>query len=318
MALYCPSSSRYIVGMIHGMVTELRLQGIITALVTPFSTSGDVDEGALEELVQFQIRSRVNGLFPLGSTGIGPAMEPEERKHVAQIVVGSVHGKIPIIVQVGDSNPKVSLELARHAENIGADAVACLTPFYYNPGPEAIIEHYRRLAKETKLPVLVYNIPRNTGINVDAKLLLQLSQIPNIVGIKDSSRDFAQLLDYLAILPKGFKVINGTDSYQFSAFCAGVDAGVSATANPAPELFVRMYEAYRSGDLESGRELQMKIHALRVAMNTPPLAPLLEALKLRGLRSGNVRPPMRSMSASEVAALRETIGRVVPEWSAAP
>lgn len=300
------------------MSTELKLHGIITALVTPFSASGIVDEDALEELVHFQVASGVNGLFPLGTTGMGPAMEPDERKHVAEVVVDSADDKIPVVVQVGDTNPNVSIDLARHAEKIGAAAVACLTPFYYHPGPESVIQFYRRLAEATKLPVLVYNIPRNTGNNVDARLLLQLSQIPNLVGIKDSSRDFSQLLDYLGTVPKGFTVINGTDSYLFSAFCAGVSAGVSATANPFPELFVQMYESYRSNDLKSGQELQKKIHMLREATSNPPLAPLLEALRIRGLRSGNVRPPLRPMDPAEISALRAAMSRLVPELKIAP
>jgi 4-hydroxy-tetrahydrodipicolinate synthase len=300
------------------MSTELKLHGIITALVTPFSASGIVDEAALEELVHFQVGSRVNGLFPLGTTGMGPAMKPDERKRVAEVVVDSADDKIPVVVQVGDANPNVSIDLARHAENIGAAAVACLTPFYYHPGPESVIQFYTHLAGATKLPVLVYNIPRNTGNNVDARLLLELSKIPNVVGIKDSSRDFSQLLDYLGTVPNGFTVINGTDSYLFSAFCAGVSAGVSATANPFPEIFVQMYESYRSGDLKSGQELQKKIHALREATSNPPLAPLLEALKIRGLKSGNVRLPLRSMDSAEVSALRATMSRLVPELKIAP
>ena len=300
------------------MSTELKLRGIITALVTPFSTTGDVDEAALEELVRFQVRSGVNGLFPLGTTGMGPAMEPDERKRVAEVVVDSADGRIPVIVQVGDANPKASLELARHAEKVGADAVACLTPFYYHPGTDSVIQHYRRLTEATKLPVLIYNIPRNTGNNVDAQLLLELSRIPNVVGIKDSSRDFSQLLDYLGTVPKGFTIINGTDSYLFSAFCAGVSAGVSATANPFPELFVQMYESYKSSDLKRGEELQKKIHSLRDAMNNPPLAPLLEALKMRGLKSGSVRPPLRPMEPKEISALRATLSRLMPELKIAP
>jgi len=292
---------------------ELRLRGIITALVTPFSGSGDLDGGALADIVQFQVRSGVHGLFALGTTGMGPAMEPDERKRVAEVVIDSVDGRIPVIVQVGDSNPRVSLDLARHAESVGADAVASLNPFYYHPGPETIVEHYRRLAEATKLPLLAYNIPRNTGNNIDAQLLHQLSQIPHFIGIKDSSRDFSQLLDYLATVPKSFTVINGTDSYLFSAYCAGVSAGVSATANAVPELFVRMYEAYLSNDLKSGQELQKKIHAVRDATSSPALAPLLEALKFRGIKSGNVRPPLRPMSPKEVADLRTTFGRLMPD-----
>jgi 4-hydroxy-tetrahydrodipicolinate synthase len=295
------------------MARQLTLRGIITALLTPFSESGSIDEAALEELVDFQVRSGVNGLFPLGTTGMGPAMEPDERKRVAEIVVDRARGKVPVIVQVGDSNPAASIELAQHAEKVGADAVASLTPFYYHPDAETVIDYYKRLARKTELPVVVYNIPRNTGNNVDSKLLLKLSQIPNVVGIKDSSRDFSQLLDYLAVVPENFTVINGTDSYLFSAFCAGVDAGVSATANPVPELFVQMYEAYKSRELKKGQELQKTIHALRDGMSNPPLAPLLEALKIRGLRSGNVRLPLRAMNHSELLALRATMARLMPE-----
>ncbi len=295
------------------MQRDLRLHGIITALVTPFSNNGQVDEEAIRQLVQFQIKSGVNGLFPLGTTGMGPAMETEERKRVAEIVVKEAQRRVPVIVQVGAADPTVSIDLARHAENCGADAIASLTPFYYHPGNDATIEHYKRLAASTKLPVLVYNIPSNTGNNVDAKLLVQLSRIPNIVGIKDSSRDFVQLLDYLGAAPQGFSVINGTDSYLFSALCAGVNAGVSATANPFPELFVEMYEAYKASDLTKGGRLQKKIHSLRAAMSSPPLTPLLEVLKMRGLKSGNVRPPLRQMNTEEIAALRSIMIGLVPE-----
>jgi len=295
----------------------LRVKGIITALVTPFSNNGQVDEEAVNELVEFQVGKGVNGLFPLGTTGMGPAMELDERKRVAEIVVEKAYGRIPVIVQVGASDPLTSLELARHAEKIGADAVACLTPFYYRPGADSIVDHYKRLAKATGLPVFVYNIPSNTGNNVDSQLLLQLSRIPNVVGIKDSSRDFSQLLDFLESVPEGFAVVNGTDSYLFSAFCAGVSAGVSATANAFPELFVEMYKAYKAGDLDRGKILQIKIHALRTATSSPPIAPLLEALKMRGLKSGNVKPPLRQMNAEELTSLRSKISRLLPELMAA-
>jgi len=299
------------------MRAGLKLRGIITALVTPFSADNDVDEAALEELVQFQVESGVHGLFALGTTGMGPVMEPLERERVAEIVVRSADGRIPVIVQVGDVNPAVTLDLARHAEKVGADAVASLTPFYYQPGADAIIEHYRRLTQATDLPVLIYNIPRNTGNNVDAKLLYHLSRMSHMVGIKDSSRDFPQLLDYLSAVPEGFAVINGADSYHFSAFCAGVKAGVSAAANVVPEMFVRMYEAHQSGDLEQGEKLQKSIHSLRQVMSNPALAPILEALKIRGLKSGFVRPPLRKMTVEETAALRAAFSRLTPDLSIA-
>jgi 4-hydroxy-tetrahydrodipicolinate synthase len=295
------------------MSDALRLHGIITALVTPFSAAGGVDEAALNEIIEFQVKSRVNGLFPLGTTGMGPAMEPDERKQVAEIVVERVKSRIPVIIQVGAADPLTSLDLARHAERIGADAVACLNPFYYHPAAESIIEHYRRLSGGTKLPILAYNIPSNTGNNIDAKLLLELSKIPRVVGIKDSSRDFMQLQDYLATVPESFTVINGADAYLFSAFCAGVKAGVSATANAFPDLYVEMYEAYKSGDFEKGKTLQSKIFVLRKATVTPAIAPLLEVLRMRGVRSGSVRAPLRELTPEEVRDLRAAVSRILPE-----
>ena len=198
-------------------------------------------------------------------------------------------------------------------EKIGADALASLTPFYYHPDEEAIIEYFQKLSRATSLPLFVYNIPPNTGFNVDAKLLQKLSGIPNVVGIKDSSSDFTQLLDYLRLVPDDFNVIPGTDSYLFSALCAGVHVGVSATASAFPEPFVEMYEAYTARDFEKGKALQIEIRALRNALSAPPLAPILEILKMRGLRSGYVRLPLRSMHSNEIEALRETVNRILPE-----
>ncbi len=295
------------------MSVDFRLHGIITALSTPFSTTGVVEEDSLRELVEFQIERKVNGFFSLGTTGLGPIMKAEQRKQVAEIVVEEARGRLPVIVQIGASDPLQSLELAAHAEKIGADAVASLTPFYYQPGEDAILQYYSRLSETTKLPILVYNIPRHTGNNVDAKLLLNLSKISNVVGIKDSSRDFSQLLDYLEIAPPAFNVINGTDSFHFSALCAGARAGVSAGANAFPELFVGLYEAYREGNLDRGRQLQLKIHAMRTVLTNPPIAPLLEVLRMRGLKSGLVKPPLRSMYPRETQELRAYLGRLLPE-----
>jgi 4-hydroxy-tetrahydrodipicolinate synthase len=295
------------------MAGSFTLRGIITALVTPFTEDGRVDEEALRELLQFQLKSGVNGFFPLGTTGMGPAMEATQRKQVAEIVVEETHKRLPVIVQVGAANPTTSIDLAKHAEKIGADAVASLTPFYYQPGADAVLEHYSKLSQSTNLPLFVYNIPRNTGNNVDAKLLAKLSKIPRIVGIKDSSQDFSQLLDYLTVVPDGFNVINGTDSYLFSAFCAGVCAGVSATANAFPELFVEMYQAYKAGDFERGKALQIRVHSIRGVLSQPPIAPILEGLKLRGLKGGHIRPPLRSMNVDERAVLRASVSRLLPD-----
>ncbi|MCJ7455498.1 dihydrodipicolinate synthase family protein [Candidatus Bathyarchaeota archaeon] len=295
------------------MTGKFTLEGIVTALVTPFTHAGEVDEDALREIVRFQLKHRVHGFFVCGTTGLGPAMSPDQRRRVAEVVVQETGRKIPVVVQVGASDPQASFQLAEHAEKAGADAIASLTPFYYQPGEDAIIEYFTKLAGTTKLPLFVYNIPRHTGNNVDANLLLKLSRIPNVVGMKDSSRDFVQLVDCLSIVPAGFGVINGTDSYLFAALCAGTHAGVSATSNLAPELFVEMYDTFRRKEYDKAASLQLKIHALRKVTSMPPIAPLLEGLRLRGLKSGLVKPPLRSMNRDELVELRASLSRILPE-----
>jgi len=297
---------------ILGLAGKFPIRGVITALVTPFTPPGEVDGGALREIVRFQLSHEVNGFFVCGTTGLGPAMPSEQRKIAAELVIKETAKRIPVIVQVGAMDPQVSFELASHAEKIGADAIASLTPFYYKPGEDAIIEYYRDLSESTALPWFVYNIPRNTGNNVDANLLRKLSKIPNAIGIKDSSQDFSQLLGYLTTVPEGFNVIVGTDSYLFSALCAGAQGGVSALANAFPELLVGVYEALGRKDLAKGGELQRKVHELRNALSEPPIAPLLEVLKLRGLKSGLVRSPLRSMTAAELESLRSSVTRILP------
>jgi 4-hydroxy-tetrahydrodipicolinate synthase len=295
------------------MTLNLPLHGVITALVTPFTTEGNLDQEALREIVDFQLKQNVSGFFVCGTTGLGPAMATDERKKVAEIVIQETEGRVPVIVQVGSVYPHASIELATHAQTAGADAVASLTPFYYKPGDDAIIEYYTRLAESTTLPLFIYNIPRHTGNNVDANLLVRLSKIRNIVGVKDSSQDFTQLIDYLTALPRSFNVIVGTDSFLYSALYAGANGGVSALANAFPETMIEMYQAFVRKDAETGAELQRQVHALRSAVSSPPIAPLLEVLRLRGLRSGHVRPPLRSMTPKEIEGLRSAVQRVLPQ-----
>jgi len=281
--------------------------------VTPFTQDGDIIEDSIRELVRFQLKAGVHGLFAFGTNGMGPAMEIPQRKKAAEAIVSETAGRVPVIVHVGGMDLRVAIELAAHAEKIGASAIACVTPFYYHPDASAIMEHYKRLSESTTLPILLYNIPGNTGNNLTSDTVRRLSKIRGIIGIKDSSRDFLQLLDFLSISPPGFSVISGTDSFFLSALCAGVQAGVSGLANAFPELMVQVYDGYRRGDLTEGMKLQLKVHSLRAALTKPEIAPLLETLRMRGLKSGTVKLPLRSMSTEEVRTLYESLRTSFPE-----
>lgn len=295
------------------MVLNLPLRGIITALVTPFSAEGKLDQESLREIVDFQLERNVNGFFVCGTTGLGPAMTTDDRKKASEIVIEETRKRVPVIIQVGAVNPQTSLQLAKHAELAGADAIASLTPFYYKPGDDAILEHYRLLTESTSLPIFIYNIPRHTGNNVDSNLLLKLSGMRKIVGVKDSSQDFTQLLDYLTVAPRNFNIIVGTDSFLFSALYAGAHGGVSALANAFPEVMVDMYQAFVHKQAEKGSELQRQVHALRSAVSQPPIAPLLAVLSFRALKSGKVKPPLRSMTQNEIEVLRSSVHRILPD-----
>jgi len=294
----------------HGITLERKIEGIITALITPFTQEGNVDEEALRELVEFQVSSGVQGLYPCGTTGEGPTMSIEQRKRVAEIVVDQVKPRIPVVVHIGAINTAMTIQLAKHAEKIGADALGCVTPYYYALDDDAIIEHYRRVAEAVRIPMLVYNIPHQTTINVTPDLMVKLTKLPNVIGIKDSSRDFTQLCEYIEKLGKGFTVICGTDALIIPALFMGAKGAVSAIANTFPELFVESYDAYKKRNYTKAIGLQYKIIAARKVLAKPAIAPLKEALKMRGFRAGTVKNPLRPMTEKEIIELRHSLIRL--------
>lgn len=286
---------------------ERKIEGIITALLTPFTEEGNIDEEALQELVEFQVKSGIHGLYPCGTVGEGPTMSIEQRKRVAEIVMGQVKARIPVIVHIGAINTTMTVELAKHAEKVGADALGCVTPYYFTLDDDAIIEHYRRVAEAVRIPLFVYNIPHRTNINITPNLMAKLAKLPNIVGIKDSSRDFTQLCEYIEKLGKGFTVICGTDALMIPALFMGAKGAISAISNVFPELFVDAYNAYKKRNYEKAIELQFKIIVTRRALAKPTVAPLKEALKMRGFRAGTVKNPLRPMTEKEIIELRNSL-----------
>lgn len=294
----------------HGITLKHKIEGIITALITPFAREGNVDEKALRELVEFQVRSRVHGLYPCGTAGEGLTMSIEQRKRVAEIVVNQVKGRIPVVVHIGAISTAMTIHLAKHAEKIGADALGCVTPYYYTPDNDAIIEHFKRVAEAVRTPLFVYNIPHRTNINVTPDLMIRLTKLPNIIGIKDSSRDFTRLCEYIEMLGRGFTVICGTDAFMIPALFMGAKGAISAISNSFPELFVEAYNAYKKQNYGKAIELQHRIVAARRVLANPAIAPLKEALKMRGFRAGTVKRPLRPMTDKETIELRKSLIRL--------
>jgi len=290
------------------------IQGIVTALVTPFNLEGELDENALDRIVEFQIAKRVHGLYPCGTFGEGPTMTTEQRKRVAEIVIEKSRRRVPVIVQVGASDASTTVELARHAEHVGADAIAVVTPYYYNPDEKALVEYYRQVSENVAIPIFIYNIPHRTTVNITPDIALKIvAAAPRVQGIKDSSGDFMEVLEYIEKFPRNFTILNGADAYVLPALIMGAAGAISGYSNAFPELYVSLYDLFEKGDYEKAREVQFKINLIRRILRLhaqPFIQPVKEAMKMRGILGGFVKRPLRPMTEQEIDDLRSRLEKL--------
>jgi len=286
-------------------------RGIFPALLTPFTPGGErVDEDQLRQYVEFLIARGVQGLFVNGTNGVGPLLSLEERKRVAEVVVKQVRGRLPVLVQAGAISTAEAAELAKHAQEIGAAGVALVAPYYFEHDEPALAAHFGRVASLIgDFPVFLYHIPANARNDLKPALVRQLAErYPNIVGIKDSSKDFNRLLDYLGLLPAGFKVFVGTDSLVLPALVMGANGAVTGVGNVFPEVMVQLYEAFLADDLDRAREIQFQVIRIREALKGgPPLSTSYFALNWRGLPFGAVRPPFRPLTREEEEKVKRAL-----------
>ena len=283
------------------------ISGLITALLTPFDKFGEVKEDSLRNLVEFQIKGGVDGLFLCGTAGSGALMRQDQRIKVFQTVMAQSDSRIKVLAHVGSTSTEEAVTLAKEAANIGVDALVAVPPFYMKPDEESIINYFKTIAKASELPLYVYNIPGNTLNTVSPDMMLKLSEVENIVGIKDSSRDFINLLEYIRVLPEGFDVICGSDSYIYPAMFMGAKGCITGYANPFPEIYSSFMKSINEGDHEEAKKRQFYITELRKAFQKPPLAPHYEALRLRGIDAGYPRPPLRALKPEEKETLRNKL-----------
>ena len=274
----------------------LEVKGIIPAMATPMSSSEEIDEAGTRELINYLIDSGVHGIFICGSQGESYALTEEEKKRIINIAVDEVNGRVPVYAGTGAITTKASIRLSRYAEDAGADAVTIVTPYFIKPSQDELYLHYRRIAESIDIPVLIYNNPGRTGVNLEAETVRRLAEIDNIVGIKDSSGDLTLTAQYIMECPKEFAVLAGRDSLILATLLYGGKGAVAATANVAPKLVVGIYESFLRGDLERARELQFKLLPLRLAFNLGTFpAVVKEAMNILKRPSGPARSPVSSL-----------------------
>ena len=290
---------------------EMKFEGIIPPLLTPFSNKGDLFEEGLRNLIDFQVERGVKGLFICGTYGCGPSMTSEERKKVAEVTLDQVKGKITVIVHVGSSCIDTSLELARHAENIGADAVASVPPFYYAYDNESILSYYKQLVSKVNLPVFVYNNPFRSGIMITSELLNQLAK-EGVAGIKDSSFNIVKFYeDIVTVEKKDFIFIIGTEALMLPALMAGARGCVSGLANVFPEINVQLYNLIKEAKYKEAAEKQIEIIKARKAIHLAPTIPVChELLKVRGIDAGYPKKPFRKLTREELERVKTELVQI--------
>jgi len=283
-------------------------KGIIPAMVTPVMSDGKINAEALRKLTTYLINGGVHGLFPVGSQGEFYALTFEEKKRVIEVVVEEAQGRVPVYAGTGAVTTREAVALTKMAEEAGVSAVSVLTPYFIRPNEEELLEHYSAVAKATRLPVLLYNNPQRTGVNISAEFVARASKIENIVGIKDSSGDVTLTAEYIRRTGDKFSVLAGRDTLIFGTLCYGGKGAIAATANVAPRVVVEIYEAFHAGDWKRSREAQFRLAPLRLAfdLGTFPVV-IKEALNLLGIDAGGGIPPVGGIAPKAKAELKEIL-----------
>ncbi len=267
-------------------------EGILTALVTPFR-DGEVDEPALRALVERQIEAGVNGVVPCGSTGESATLSHTEHRRVVEIVVEAAAGRIAVVAGAGSNSTREAVELTAHARDAGADGALLLSPYYNKPTQEGIYRHYAAIARETRFPLVVYNIPGRTASNIAPETLARLAHLEHIVGVKESSGDLDQIAHVVAMSPSDFAVVSGDDSLTLPLMSVGGKGVISTTANVVPERMRELVEAWNAGDPQRARQIHFQLLPLfdLLFCETNPI-PVKAALELMGLIGGEIRLPL--------------------------
>lgn len=288
-------------------VRQLKVEGIIPALATPMNDDESINEKGLKELIDFVIKGGVHGIFVSGSQGESFSMTMDEKKRVIATSIEASDGRVPVYAGTGTITTSQAVQLTKMARELGADAVSVTTPYFIKPSQKELIDYYKAISDSAEdMPVLLYSNPMRTGVMIEVDTVVKLSELENVVGMKDSSGDIVQTSSYIeATKDKDFSVLVGNDACIFSALLSGAKGAVAATANVAPRLIVDLYNAVKAGNIDLARELHYKLLPIRRAftMGTFPVV-IKEALNLMGLPAGPARKPIQPLSSEKREELR--------------
>lgn len=284
-----------------------RFTGVYPAVITPFDETGEVDIKKLTAYTEY-LCGKVDGLFVGGSYGSGPIMTVQQRKTVAETVMSVAKGSVPVILMIGCTDTNSTIELAKHAQRVGADAVAAVTPCYYRHTEDVIVQYYKDLIQAVDLPVIAYNNPKYSNFCISGDLLAALADI-GLEGIKDSSADIALFYDYMAKVKKeGFLFLIGSQTHLVPAVVGGAHGVVSGLSNAFPEFIKEIYDACKAGEFQKARDMQLKANLLRSVTGSGIPVPFYHAvLPMLGIDIGIPKNPFLPRTEEEVERIRKAL-----------
>ena len=286
-----------------------RLKGSITALITPFK-NGEIDEPAFKRLVEWQIAEGTKGLVPVGTTGESPTLSHKEHMRVVELCVETARGRVPVIAGAGSNSTREAVELTRHAKQVGADAALSVAPYYNKPTQDGLYRHFAAIAEAVDLPIVLYNIPGRSIVEIGVETMAKLAQIPNIVGVKDATGNLARASRDRDALPKSFVRLSGDDATALGFNAHGGVGCISVTSNVAPRASADFQEACLAGDYAKALAIQDRLMALHDALfcEASP-APTKYAASLLGLCDEEVRLPIVPMSGKGRETVRAAMAK---------
>ncbi len=283
-------------------------QGAMVAIVTPFK-AGQVDEETFRQLIEFQIANGTHGIVPCGTTGESATLSFKEHERVIEITVEQVNKRVPVIAGTGSNNTEEAIRLTKHAKTAGADGALLISPYYNKPTQEGLYRHFEKVAKSVDIPLVIYNIPGRTAVNIDPDTFARLAKIDTIVAVKEASGSMTQITDIIAKCNKDLVVLSGEDSLTFPLLCVGGKGVISVVSNVAPRDMADLCDLFFEGKFEDARKLYYRLlplcHALFYETNPVPAKTALAMMKK--IENDEVRLPLAPMSETNRERLRRVL-----------
>jgi len=269
--------------------------GVGTALITPFTTSGALDEAAIKRLAKRQIDNGVHFLVPCGTTGDTPTLNAAERRRVVELVLEAAQGQVPVMAGAGGYDTQEVVHLAKEMQSVGVQGLLSVTPYYNKPTPEGLYRHFSAIAEATSLPIVLYNVPGRTGCNIDATTLARLATIPRVIGVKEASGNIQQMVEICRAVPADFLVLSGDDALTLPLMAIGGRGLISVASNAIPAEMAKMVEAAERGEYASARQMHQRLVPLMLGnfVESNP-GPVKFAMAVMGLCEEVYRLPMVS------------------------